>query len=349
MQEISNYEVTGNSIKNWEALISKSIFSSYRNSLFYDETRIIDNRSSRAFIFRLDGHDFAGVIYSVKSSHKGIIKVADITSGFLLIDNPSEILVKYIVNHFYQWAKDQGASLARINPWLPNTINENQEELALTFHNVFTDCSFKEIKEGKYTYWIDLSFGEEELLSVMNRKTRYDVKQAQKSNLQVVIVENPVENEINNFWRLYSALGENKGFSILTEKKFKHQIYTLLNAKLASLFVVYYNNVPVNMSLLSKVGIASYLYGAINPDFKSINGCPPPGHFAQWEMIKYAKSIGLKVYDMGFSPGPIPDKKHSSYAIWRFKYGFGGKSVQYMPTYGRVIKPILGSIIKAFI
>jgi lipid II:glycine glycyltransferase (peptidoglycan interpeptide bridge formation enzyme) len=61
-------------------------------------------------------------------------------------------------------------------------------------------------------------------------------------------------------------------------------------------------------------------------------------------MIRALKKMGLKTYDMGFCPGPVPVDDHPAFNIWRFKYRFGGKYVQYMPVYGKKLKPLTGSI-----
>ncbi|MCD4677608.1 MAG: peptidoglycan bridge formation glycyltransferase FemA/FemB family protein, partial [Desulfobacula sp.] len=83
---------------------------------------------------------------------------------------------------------------------------------------------------------------------------------------------------------------------------------------------------------------------AMNPEFKKLEGCPPPGSIAQWAMIKAMKAQGMKIYDMGFCPGHVPLKEHPHYQIWRFKYGFGGDHVEFLPTYGIIMQPIKGKV-----
>ena len=58
------------------------------------------------------------------------------------------------------------------------------------------------------------------------------------------------------------------------------------------------------------------------------------------------KNNGVGIYDMGFCPGPVPVLNHPAYNIWRFKYGFGGDHVEFLPTYGKVLDQIKGRAFK---
>jgi lipid II:glycine glycyltransferase (peptidoglycan interpeptide bridge formation enzyme) len=130
------------------------------------------------------------------------------------------------------------------------------------------------------------------------------------SGLKIEEVHNPDDSLISLFWKLLDRLGKNKEFNTPDEQKFKHELRILFDNKLAGLFVAKFRNEVVNLSIASKIGIASYMYGAINPDYKKFTDCPAPGHLAQWEMIRALKRMGLKTYDMGFCPGPVPVDDH---------------------------------------
>jgi lipid II:glycine glycyltransferase (peptidoglycan interpeptide bridge formation enzyme) len=178
----------------------------------------------------------------------------------------------------------------------------------------------------------------------MKRQTRYDVRHASKSALKTIRYEKPNEEIFEIFWEMYSNLGNNKNFNILEKQYIKSQIFSLMESGLAYLFFVMYNDQIVNVAFASNFGQAAYLYGAMNSNFKNRKGFPSPGHLAQWEMITTMKAKGLKIYDLGFCPGPIPYSTHPRYHIWRFKYGFGGDHVEFLPTYGKVLRPLRGKI-----
>jgi lipid II:glycine glycyltransferase (peptidoglycan interpeptide bridge formation enzyme) len=217
------------------------------------------------------------------------------------------------------------------------------------YNKLLQDQGFQPLKEGRSTYWIDLTLTEEQMLSKMRRKTRYEVKRGIGSGIRIREVVDPDENVISEFWRYYYKLGKNKNFSMLPEIKFKNELRILLETKFASLFVAEFNDRIINFSMASKRGIASYMYGAINPDTTSMEGCPSPGHLVQWEMIRTMKNYGLKIYDMGFCPAAIPYASHPLFNIWHFKYGFGGMHVKYMPVYGKILNPVRGAVLKFLI
>ncbi|MFW5803653.1 MAG: lipid II:glycine glycyltransferase FemX [bacterium] len=332
--------------KRWNSLLQESLTPSYRQTMEYAESKEINNRATATFIFQRNNEDIAGVHYSTKSLFFSKLKTCDIQSGVIWKESPDEISLSYIVNHFIDWAQKNKAAFISFSPWLPLKIDGETTNFEKIYNKILNEKKFTIAKKGRHTYWLDLKLTEDLLLKKMRRKTRYDVKQGIKSNIVITEVTAPDNTIIHRFWELYSKLGKQKNFNILKEGIFKHNVNFFLKSGLASLFVAKFGERIINISLASKIGIASYMYGAINPDFKKLEGCPPPGHVAQWEMIKTMKRIGLKNYDMGFCPGPIPNPEHPAYQIWRFKYGFGGMHVEFLPTYVKVLKPISGRVIR---
>ena len=159
---------------------------------------------------------------------------------------------------------------------------------------------------------------------------------------------NPNDSVINTFWQLYSTLGQKKDFKTLTEKQFKLEVSTLLEADQAAIQIIRHNDQIINMSLVTFIGMGMYFHGAVNHSAAIQENFTSSGHLAQWFMILYLKSKGLKKYDMAFCPGPLPIKDHHLFDMWRFKHGFGGNYVKFMPTYGKVLKPIRGRLYKLF-
>ncbi len=348
ISNIKYIELSGQDEERWNRLLVRSLNASYRASMRYEYSKELNNRDLTSFIFIKNGKDFAGVHYSIKKSIYDLIKIGDVLSGIIFTEKPDSDLLSYILDHFISWGKKNKVSYLRFSPWLPAFIGDNVTYYQELFNKIFYNNGFHEIKPGSNTYWINLELSEAELLKNMKRQTRYDIRQGIKSKIKIESIDSPDKNVINQFWKLYNALGEKKRFNILTEKIFKSQVYYLLKNGFASLFVAFYENEIINMAMTSKIGIASYMYGAINPDFKRIEGCPAPGHLTQWEMMVHMKNIGLKTYDLGFCPGPIPVNEHPEYKIWRFKYGFGGKHVQYLPTYGKILHPVIGRLFQCW-
>lgn len=328
----------------WNKLLLEARNSSYRASMSYEYAKKSVNKKIETFIFREGNEDIAGVHYILNSSTLNLLRTADIVSGIIFKVEPEKEFLKFIIQHFIQWAKEKKASYLRYNPWLQKTTSGDKSVYVDLFESVCKYFELNPIISGQHTYWINLLAKEDEILLRMKGKTRYRVRLGLKSNLTVNIVDSLNKNILNDFWLLYNKLGNQKGFDTLPESRFKKELGSLLKQRLGAIFITEYEGVPVNYTFLSTFGKAAYMYGAINPDYKKLKGCPSPGQISQWEMMKYAKKKGLETYDLNFCPGPVPQEEHPKFNVWTFKYGFGGVHVEYMPTYGKILKPIRGKL-----
>lgn len=205
---------------------------------------------------------------------------------------------------------------------------------------------FENIKSGRHTYWIDLTLSEEELLKKMNSQTRRNISKGIKSGILIEEFNSPNDNLVEIFWSFYNKLGNTKGFETLNKVRFHFEVDSLMKNDLATIFLMRYKGEIINVALVSNFGVATYYHGALNPEYKKLKDCPSPGHLAQWYIIKYLKTKGIKIYDMAFCPGPYPIRTHSHFGIWQFKYGFGGFHIEFIPTYGKPINSITGNIFK---
>lgn len=339
-------QLTRSEENRWNELLLNSINGSFRQCMAYEYTKESKGRLINTFIFNQNGVDIAGAHYSIIGSKANIISVADITSGFIFRDEPDEALLSFLLKHFISWAEHKKVCFVRFIPWLPKTIENISTKYAQLFDNVMPSLKLKNISNGRHTYWIDLTLPEEQLINNMHPQTKRKIKKSLQSDVRLEIIDNPSDNELDSFWLLYERLGIKKGFSILEKEELKKEILALTSQGFGQLFILKYREEIINISFASNFGIATYYHGAINPDYQKIENCPPPGHISQWLMIKENKLRGIKTYDMAFCPGAIPFKEHPNYGIWRFKYEFGGKHVEFLPTYGKILKPIRGRIFK---
>jgi len=345
-KKIQIVDITRKDEKRWNNLLFNSINASYRQSIPFEYAQELNGREIYTYIFQKNGVDIAGVHYSIKGAFVNFIKTADILSGFVFRKEPDHELVALLIDHFLNWAKKHKASFARIKTWLPKSIAGEETKYSSLLPEAIKYFGFMSIKPGRHTYWIDLTLSEEELLKRMKSQTRNKVRQGARSAL--IVKKHDVLNDeiIESFWSLYNNLGKLKAFHTLSKDRFEREIVSMVNHGLASLFFTQYEGQTVNVAVASNFGEANYYYGAISPEFKSIEGCPSPGPYSQWNMILSMKSKGLIIYDMGFCPGPIPIKGHPNYYIWRYKFDFGGDHVEFLPVYGKVLKPIRGRLFR---
>jgi hypothetical protein len=328
----------------WTLLLSIAKHSNYMVSMPYAYSKDVDGRFTTSFIFSKDNIDIAGAHYSLVKSSLSLITVSDLKSGILFREDADPEIFRSILDHYLNWAKNNNVSFARINSWLPKIIDDRTITYSAEIEEFIHSKGFIRIVPPKHTYRIDLLQSEEELLKKMHTQTRYRVRQGLRSDIETIVYEKPEDEIIDKFWNQYRKIGEKKNFTMYNEGKFKHEIFALMQANLAKLFVEKFENTIINFSLASNLKIAYNMHGAINPEFKKLNGCPSPGQLAQWEMIRKVKSQGSVIYDMGFCPGPTPILEHPKFPIWSFKHGFGGSAVEFLPVYGKVLKPLRGRL-----
>lgn len=143
-----------------------------------------------------------------------------------------------------------------------------------------------------YTATIDLTKSEEEILSDMKQKGRYNIRLAEKKWVEVKIVEKIDEN-INKFYDLMMETTSRDGFSWNTLNYYKIFLSSLDSSKL---FLAYKDNKVISAWIFVFEGdIAIYYYWASTWDKEYRNLMAP--YLVQWEAIKYAKSAWCKIYD----------------------------------------------------
>ena len=337
-------EVYRNDEDRWDILLLNAINGSYRQTMAWEYARVNNLRNVNTFIFSINDQDIVGAHYSIKKSMFNIIRTADILSGYIFIVEPTQELYEFLITHFLAWAKKKKASYTRVNFWQPRIIAGKETNRSYLIKSVMDNYKFESIEAGKHTYWIDVSQPEDQLLATMKRQTRYEVRKGLKSPIEMKIYDTFDNDKFNLFWDLYSSLGNQKDFEILSYEQFEKVVKEMIEAKLAVLIFAYYGKHIINVTIASVFGEGAYIYGAMNPEFKELENCPSPGPVAQWEMMMLMKSKELKIYDMGFCPGPVPIQDDPRYNIWRFKYGFGGDHIEFLPVFGKSLAPIRGKI-----
>ena len=188
------------------------------------------------------------------------------------------------------------------------------------------------------TTLIDLTKSEDELLSAMRSKWRYNIRLAQKKGVvvrayrartdkaDVHSLDFDAARALDIFYELYKTTASRDGIAIHA-KKYYEDLFALSAAhKDAPLITVYIashegENLASIITLFSK-SEAVYLYGASSNVKRNLM----PAYLLQWTAICDAKSYGSAVYDFYGMP-PSDDKNHPMYGLYLFKTGFGGRIV----------------------
>jgi len=197
----------------------------------------------------------------------------------------------------------------------------------------------------KYTFQLDLTKNEEELLRNMHPKTRYNIRVAQKHGVEVI--EDNSDKAFEEYLKLTNETTKRQGFYAHDENyhRLMWQTLKILNPdKLtAHLLLAKYKNRTLAAWILFVSGNTLYYpYGASSSEHRETMA----SNLMMWEVVRFGKKLGLKTFDMWGSLGPNPDKNDKWYGFHRFKEGYGGKLVEFVGSYDLVINPLLYELYK---
>lgn len=185
--------------------------------------------------------------------------------------------------------------------------------------------------------WLtDLQKTEDEILQAMHQKTRYNVRLAEKKELEFRIMNSEKKNSEKEFEDLWWLICEtSKRDKIKSHPKKYYQ--KMLEIVGSCVGVVYFENKPLAAGIfLGFNNTFTYLHGASSNENRDLMA----PYFLHWQIIKYAKAKGFNHYDWG---GINPDDekdfnyKKSWEGITRFKKGFGGSLLKTPGTFDVIL------------
>lgn len=195
----------------------------------------------------------------------------------------------------------------------------------------------------KYTFEIDLTPTEDQLLSAMKEKTRYNVRLAQKAGVQVK--EDNSEQAFQNYLQLTSETTLRQKF-FAHNSKYHQLLWQTLRPPSADsgqaltahlLTATYQGKTLVTWILFLFNKVLYYPYGASSSENREVMA----SNLMMWEAMRWGKHHGARTFDLWGALGPQPDPKDPWYGFHRFKEGYGGKLVEFIGTYDLVLNPPL--------
>lgn len=165
------------------------------------------------------------------------------------------------------------------------------------------------------------SGSEEQILSRMKPKTRYNIRLAERRGVRVFEASAEM---LPIFYDLYCQTADRNGFPAC-EYKYFSALFSAVTCK-PDKSEVHFLLATLNGDMLAGAILAIsghtavYLFGASSNQNRSMMG----PYAVQWESIRIARTKQCTTYDMGAVP-PSNDTDHPFYGMYRFKVGFGGK------------------------
>lgn len=237
----------------------------------------------------------------------------------------------------------------------PNVENNEKQKLEIkklgllpSAHPLFT----------KYSFILDLTKTEEELLKNMQPKTRYNIKLSQRKGVK--ITEDNSDKAFSEYLKLTKETTNRQKFYAHNENYHKlmwetlRQVYTEsyrsaqgkplnLDKLSAHLLKATYEGETLVTWILFVLGDTLYYpYGASSSKFREVMA----SNLMMWEAIKFGKKLGLKKFDMWGALSKNPDTKDSWYGFHKFKEGYGARHVEFLGSYDFVINKKLYIVYK---
>jgi len=217
--------------------------------------------------------------------------------------------------------------------------------------------------QPKHRRVVDIRLSEEQLLSQMKPKGRYNIRVAQKHSVEVKnfgpVAEHratAISQEMQFWGRSYNKASTQKNdvdndaiaqFYLLYKETINREKITgrnidyfydlvdLLGAdNKARVFIAYSGGVPLAGAIVTFYGgVASYLYGGSHRDQSNVMA--PYG--LHWAIMLEAKKRNCHTYDL-LGVAPEGENNHKWAGLSRFKENFGGKNIEILGGYDKVYK-----------
>lgn len=178
--------------------------------------------------------------------------------------------------------------------------------------------------QPRHVMTLDLSTSLDTLMKNMKSKTRYNIRYAVRKGVRIVRVKE--RGLLDVFYCLLQETAIRDGFTIRPLAYFEDMWNQLMTHNLAQLFLAYHDNVPLAGAICFRLPHRVwYVYGASSNENRNLQAA----HLIQWEMIRWAKSLGCRVYDFRGVSGDL-NEANPLYGLYRFKEGFGARLETYV-------------------
>lgn len=246
-------------------------------------------------------------------------------------------------------AHAKGVSVLKIEPSLPDT-RENREMLA--------DYGFRpsnQTIQPQSTVTLDIDDGEDQILSRMKSKWRYNIRLSQRKDVKI---RQGNIDDVSAFSQLMHVTGDRNRFYVHSAAYFE-AAFRLFTPQHAVFLFAEYQQQPLGAVAIFQVGNTAWYPWGGSSDLERNR---MPNHALHWAAILWARSRGAATYDLWGIPDSIGQLAMSMtnsatpgvpcldlpvdlqnlppgdlWGVYRLKQGFGGKVIRYIGAWDRPI------------
>jgi serine/alanine adding enzyme len=235
----------------------------------------------------------------------------------------------------------------------PNVLEGTGEADQLHSFLLLRDFGPSEPIQPHSTVHLDLAPATDRLLAAMSKGHRADIRRAEREGVHVRTGESNAD--LDAFYALMETTGARAGFAIHSRAYYQAAWELFRPRGHARLLLAEHEGAPIAAFLVfAWAGAGMYLYSAsTEAGLKS-----GANHALQWRALLWAKEQGCATYDFWGIPDALGQAAAAEdederarlaqaaqddplFGVFRFKKGFGGQVVRYLPAYDRVYIPAL--------
>ncbi len=196
---------------------------------------------------------------------------------------------------------------------------------------------YRTLRKADTTYFVPLQKDDEALLNGFERSARNKIRKAEREGLSVECSND--YNLLDDFYSAYLEMCARKKAPVQPEALVGRGLRPLVEQGTALLFVERYPKGISNLVIVDALGIPCYVLGTRSP--ANVRGeVPGAAQALHYAIMRRLRDQGHAWYDLGGCEGPVPIEGHPNFGVWRFKYGFGGEFVRFMPYLRKVRGPL---------
>ncbi|MDR1961900.1 MAG: peptidoglycan bridge formation glycyltransferase FemA/FemB family protein [Gracilibacteraceae bacterium] len=231
-------------------------------------------------------------------------------------------------------ARRRGAILLKIDPDVSvEDVDFGRFLRAQGFRPLDKGRGFEGV-QPKFVFRLDIRPEEDELLAAMQQKTRYNIRLAMKKGVEIT---RGTREDLPDFYAVLKETTERDNFLVRDFGYFADMYDTLTPAGFGELFLARCAGRVVAGALVFRAGDkAWYVYGASSNAHRNVM----PNYLIQWEMIRWAKSLGCAMYDFRGVSGDLSES-NPLYGLYRFKKGWGGVFTEFIGEWDLVFRPVM--------
>jgi lipid II:glycine glycyltransferase (peptidoglycan interpeptide bridge formation enzyme) len=179
------------------------------------------------------------------------------------------------------------------------------------------------------------------LLAGFDKDTRYSVRRAEREGVEVSVVEDGEPHAIDRLHDLVAETQARAGFPLPPLGRYRIAWAALSRAGRAAILEARHEGELLASGMVVIEGDRSfYLFSGSRREKRG-----EPKRFAsyalQWEMMRFARSRGVRYHDLWGVAPPDAGPDHPWHGVGLFKKGFGGREVHWAGSWDLVVEPTL--------